>query len=641
MQRRDFLKYSVALGVASALPLWSRAVFAAERPTLPIPDLLTTDARNRIQLTIGAGQSTFGEKTATTWGYNGNLLGPAVKLQRGKAVTVDIYNQLTEETTLHWHGLEVPGEVDGGPQGIIPPGGKRSVTLNVDQPAATCWFHPHQHGKTGRQVAMGLAGLVVIEDDEILKLMLPKQWGIDDVPVIVQDKKFNADGQIDYQLDVMTAAVGWFGDTLLTNGAIYPQHAAPRGWLRLRLLNGCNARSLNFATSDNRPLYVIASDGGLLPEPVKVNELPVLMGERFEVLVEVNDNKPFDLVTLPVSQMGMAIAPFDKPHPVMRIQPIAISASGALPDTLSSLPALPSLEGLTVRKLQLSMDPMLDMMGMQMLMEKYGDQAMAGMDHSQMMGHMGHGNMNHMNHGGKFDFHHANKINGQAFDMNKPMFAAAKGQYERWVISGNCHFTIWINGNPAPFEHPQVTREDQRTLFRWRGENAFIAHLVEHHAAHQLVKHGGSPHIRTAQIFRRTEAQFRKRLSWGYVIAFRCTLGNRFFRCRNHQFAITTIEHKNVAGFRRSVNNWHFLTINGDVRQRRLCRKIHVPQVVVNGLVAPRQFPGSGIQRQNRAGITFLFRCAVTAPDIRRGHAHRQIDQIQLRVIGRWRFAIF
>ncbi|EOK8220065.1 multicopper oxidase CueO [Escherichia coli] len=436
MQRRDFLKYSVALGVASALPLWSRAVFAAERPTLPIPDLLTTDARNRIQLTIGAGQSTFGGKTATTWGYNGNLLGPAVKLQRGKAVTVDIYNQLTEETTLHWHGLEVPGEVDGGPQGIIPPGGKRSVTLNVDQPAATCWFHPHQHGKTGRQVAMGLAGLVVIEDDEILKLMLPKQWGIDDVPVIVQDKKFSADGQIDYQLDVMTAAVGWFGDTLLTNGAIYPQHAAPRGWLRLRLLNGCNARSLNFATSDNRPLYVIASDGGLLPEPVKVSELPVLMGERFEVLVEVNDNKPFDLVTLPVSQMGMAIAPFDKPHPVMRIQPIAISASGALPDTLSSLPALPSLEGLTVRKLQLSMDPMLDMMGMQMLMEKYGDQAMAGMDHSQMMGHMGHDNMNHMNHGGKFDFHHANKINGQAFDMNKPMFAAAKGQYERWVISG-------------------------------------------------------------------------------------------------------------------------------------------------------------------------------------------------------------
>ncbi|MGL0762041.1 multicopper oxidase CueO [Citrobacter freundii] len=462
MQRRDFLKYSVALGVASALPLWSRSVFAADRPALPIPDLLTADASNRIQLIVQAGQSNFAGKTATTWGYNGNLLGPAVKLNKGQSVNVDIHNQLAEETTLHWHGLEIPGEVDGGPQGIIPAGGKRSVTFTPDQRAATCWFHPHQHGKTGHQVAMGLAGLVLIEDEEIRKLMLPKQWGIDDVPVIIQDKQFSADGQVDYQLDIMTAAVGWFGDTLLTNGAIYPQHAAPRGWLRLRLLNGCNARSLNIAASDNRPLYVIASDGGLLAEPVKVTELPMLMGERFEVLVDVSDGKAFDLVTLPVSQMGMAIAPFDKPHPVMRVQPLLITASGTLPDTLTSMPSLPSLEGLTVRKLQLSMDPMLDMMGMQMLMKKFGGQAMAGMDHGKMMGHMNndnmdhgnmnHGNMNHgemgnmqhgnmgnmgnMKHGGSFDFHNANRINGQAFDMNKPMFAAAKWQHERWVISG-------------------------------------------------------------------------------------------------------------------------------------------------------------------------------------------------------------
>lgn len=458
MQRRDFLKYSVALGVASALPLWSRSVFAADRPALPIPDLLTADASNRMQLIVQAGQSSFAGKTATTWGYNGNLLGPAVKLSKGQSVTVDIHNQLAEETTLHWHGLEIPGEVDGGPQGIIPAGGKRSVTFTPDQRAATCWFHPHQHGKTGHQVAMGLAGLVLIEDEEIRKLLLPKQWGIDDVPVIIQDKQFSSDGQVNYQLDIMTAAVGWFGDTLLTNGAIYPQHAAPRGWLRLRLLNGCNARSLNIAASDNRPLYVIASDGGLLAEPVKVTELPMLMGERFEVLVDVSDGKAFDLVTLPVGQMGMAIAPFDKPHPVMRVQPLLITASGTLPDTLTSMPALPSLEGLTVRKLQLSMDPMLDMMGMQMLMKKFGAQAMSGMDHGKMMGHMnndnmGHGNMSHdnMNHGemgnmqhgdmgnmkhGTFDFHNANRINGQAFDMNKPMFAAAKGQHERWVISG-------------------------------------------------------------------------------------------------------------------------------------------------------------------------------------------------------------
>lgn len=117
MQRRDFLKLTAAVGMASALPLWSRAVFAASRPALPIPSLLAADARNRIALRIQAGKTRFGALNATTWGYNGSLLGPALQLTQGKTVTVDITNQLAEETTLHWHGLEVPGEVDGGATG--------------------------------------------------------------------------------------------------------------------------------------------------------------------------------------------------------------------------------------------------------------------------------------------------------------------------------------------------------------------------------------------------------------------------------------------------------------------------------------------------------------------------------------------
>ncbi len=444
-------------------------------------------------LTVQAGKTQFGAKTATTWGYNGHLLGPALQLKKGKPITVNIHNQLAHETTVHWHGLEIPGEVDGGPQGIIQPGGKRTVSFTPDQRAATCWFHPHQHGKTGHQVAMGLAGLVLIEDDDIRRLMLPKQWGIDDVPLIIQDKKFNAEGEIDYQLDVMTAAVGWFGDTLLTNGAIYPQHAAPRGWLRLRLLNGCNARSLTIAASDNRPLYVVASDGGLLPEPVKVTELPMLMGERFEVLVETRDGKPFDIVTLPVTQMGMAVAPFDKAHPVLRVQPVTINASGELPDVLSSLPALPSLDGLTERRLQLSMDPMLDMMGMQALMKKYGMSAMGNMQHGEMMGHgnRDHGNMGHMNHGGGgFDFHNANRINGKAFDMSTPMFAASKGQYERWFISGkgdmmlhpfHIHGTqfriVSENGKP-----PAAHREGWKDTVRVEGDVSEVLVKFDHEA---------------------------------------------------------------------------------------------------------------------------------------------------------------
>ena len=174
----------------------------------------------------------------------------------------------------------------------------------------------------------------------------------------------------------------------------------------------------------------------------------MLMGERFEVLVDTRDGKPFDLLTLPVDQMGMTVAPFDQPQPVLRVQPLRIAASGTLPDALVNVPALLALDNLTQRKFQLSMDPMLDMMGMQALQEKYGAQAMSGRAHGDMnhgsmhQGEMNHGNMHHggmsqMQHGGHgFDFHNANQINGKAFDMTTPLFAAQKGQFERWVISG-------------------------------------------------------------------------------------------------------------------------------------------------------------------------------------------------------------
>ncbi|BDH47078.1 multicopper oxidase [Salmonella enterica subsp. enterica serovar Choleraesuis] len=439
MHRRDFIKYSAALSGLTLLPAWSKSALSAGRPALPVPAILEPDISGRIKLIAQAGTTALGGKNATTWGYNGPILGPAIRLQRGKPVTIDIYNRLSQDTTLHWHGLEIPGEADGGPQQIIAAGGHRQVTFTPDQPASTCWFHPHQHSNTGYQVAMGLAGLVLINDFEAGKLLLPQQWGADDVPVIIQDKRLNSQGEIDYKLDVMSAAVGWFGDLLLTNGVNYPQHAAPRGWLRLRLLNGCNARSLNIATSDRRPMYVIASDGGLLSEPVKVEELPMLPGERFEVLVEARDGKEFDMVTLPVNQMGMNIAPFDKPVPVLHIQPIILHASGTMPDTLVKLPAVVAPDNLPTRWLQLMMDPMLDMMGMQALQKRYGAAAMGSMK-GHMMDMHGSQGMHHMAgmaaNGDHMDLMHANSINGKSFNMSEPAFDVPRGQYERWTISG-------------------------------------------------------------------------------------------------------------------------------------------------------------------------------------------------------------
>lgn len=446
MQRRDFIKMTGAMAAASALPLWSRSLMAAQtRPELPVPTLLTPDARGVVNITAQRGQSLWAGQLVSSWGYNGGLLGPAIQLERGKPVTLNLHNKLPEATTLHWHGLALPGEVDGGPQALIAPGQTRSVSFTPDQPAATCWFHPHQHGRTGYQVAQGLAGLVLVKDDLAEKLLLPKLWGVDDIPVILQDKKLSMDGsKIDYELDVMSAAVGWFGNTMLTNGAIYPQHRVPRGWLRLRLLNGCNARSLNISTCDRRAIYVIGSDGGLLAEPVMLTELAMLPGERFEVLIDTLDGKPFDIQTLPVRQMGMTLAPFEQPLPVLSIKPLQIMASGTLPDKLVDVPALPAQDGLNARWLQLSMDPELDRRGMLALMKRYGHAAMAGMsgDAHDRDDDPTHGKEREMT-GMKqpatpqhYDFSMANKINGVAFDMNQPAFDVKKDVMEKWTISG-------------------------------------------------------------------------------------------------------------------------------------------------------------------------------------------------------------
>ncbi|WP_163886264.1 multicopper oxidase domain-containing protein, partial [Providencia stuartii] len=108
MLRRDFIKLSAITYAASAIPIWSRIAVAAENyPTLAIPPLLEPDAQGNIQLAIKQGASQFvpGKKT-TTWGYNGDLLGPALSLKKGQSVNIHIANQLPEETTVHWHGLE-------------------------------------------------------------------------------------------------------------------------------------------------------------------------------------------------------------------------------------------------------------------------------------------------------------------------------------------------------------------------------------------------------------------------------------------------------------------------------------------------------------------------------------------------------
>jgi len=119
-----------------------------------------------------------------------------------------IENALNRITTVHWHGLLVLGDVDGGPHQPIKPGDVRRLALKIDQPAATDWFHPHPHHDTARQVYMGLTGMIIVDDGSSAHLALPQTYGMDDLPLILQDRSFEPDGSLGYNPSPMATA--WY-----------------------------------------------------------------------------------------------------------------------------------------------------------------------------------------------------------------------------------------------------------------------------------------------------------------------------------------------------------------------------------------------------------------------------------------------
>ena len=200
--------------------------------------------------------------------------------------------------------------------------------MAVDQAAATLWFHPHPHQDTARQIYMGLAGMIIVDDGSDVRLGLPRTYGVDDFPLVLQDRSFGEDGSIAYdnkdlnQLDVIYGARG---ETIIVNGTVAPFAKIPPGLVRLRLLNGANAQNFPLRFSDRRTFYVIASDGGFLSAPVPVTQLTISPAERFEILVDFADRKAVTLEAGPDEEMGAfgRVAPDGSADyvPVMRFEP--------------------------------------------------------------------------------------------------------------------------------------------------------------------------------------------------------------------------------------------------------------------------------------------------------------------------------
>lgn len=304
---------------AAALALASSGVVAARPEAASAADVL-------IELRAAPGEIPLrpGKRTAV-WRYTGRLLagdpaamqadagsalGPIIRVRRGQRVRIELLNDLPEATTIHWHGLHVPDDMDGHPRHAVAPGQRYTYEFTVLNRAGTYWYHAHPHGRTGAQVYRGLAGLLLVSDDEESALDLPR--GAQDMHLVLQDRSFDSNNQLVYpasggdgammdrqggmmgrgmmgrggMANMMARMMGVLGDEMLVNGRMSERlQVQPRPY-RLRLVNASNTRTYKLAWSDGSPLVVIGTDGGLLDRPQVREFLMLAPAERAEVWVD-------------------------------------------------------------------------------------------------------------------------------------------------------------------------------------------------------------------------------------------------------------------------------------------------------------------------------------------------------------------
>jgi FtsP/CotA-like multicopper oxidase with cupredoxin domain len=285
LARREILAGLAA--EAALLPRWSPALAAARPPDLELrfratPGEMAFDPAGRTKSQILRYQSELisGDPSALVQADD-RALGPTLRLQRGQRIKVRFENQLEEESIIHWHGLEVAPRNDGHPAQAVAPGQVHSYDFEVVNRAGTYWYHAHPDGRTGAQVHAGLAGLLLVSDDEEKALALPD--GPQDLALVIQDRLLDSRGRLVYAPDPMA---GLLGDRVFINGRPAAPVVVPAGSARLRPLNGSNARIYKLAWSDGSPVTVIATDGGLLGAPVRLPYVMLAPGQRVELWVD-------------------------------------------------------------------------------------------------------------------------------------------------------------------------------------------------------------------------------------------------------------------------------------------------------------------------------------------------------------------
>ncbi|MFD9896128.1 multicopper oxidase family protein [Amycolatopsis sp. NPDC059027] len=365
ISRRRVLEIGGALGLLAATGLSGAAALSRRPPVtgaelrsavplppafsvpLPIPAVLapvsTSGGVDRYAVTQRETSAEIlpGVRTPL-WTYGGTFPGPTIESRRGRPITVTHRNELPVPTVVHLHGGRTPADSDGYPTDLVLPAGwpdaahhghgghamagmsdpravqaklSRDYTFPMDQRPALLWYHDHRMDFTAPAIWRGLAGLHIVRDDAEDALGLPA--GPRELPLMIADRAFAADGSLDYpaldptlrgQPGVQESYLaGVLGDVILVNGAPWPVHEVDAARYRLRILNGSNARhyELEAVLDDGRRLDLvqIGADQGLLAAPVPHASLPIAPAERYDVIADFSSVPVGSLVKV-VNRLG-------------------------------------------------------------------------------------------------------------------------------------------------------------------------------------------------------------------------------------------------------------------------------------------------------------------------------------------------
>ena len=240
-----------------------------------------------LNLTLKADETMLPFNGSKRWAltYNGGFPAPTLLVKPGDTLKIELLNSTSMATNFHTHGFHVsPGGNSDNPFTEIKPGKSFQYTIKIpkNHPSGTFWYHPHHHMSVAKQMSAGLAGAIIIEDAIDRQSEFKNST---DRVLMFADPRIGSDSSV-MDTYMMDQAHGRLGDFLLINGQLNPQIISkPKLIERWRILNACSSRYLNL-TVEGSEIWLIATDGGRLPEAVLIDSIEVVPGQRVEVLIK-------------------------------------------------------------------------------------------------------------------------------------------------------------------------------------------------------------------------------------------------------------------------------------------------------------------------------------------------------------------